>query len=61
MADDLLRLGLYWILPIVVLGSIVDIIQFSWILKRHWQRRQRRIRNQIMAELLFEQHKREKQ
>lgn len=44
-----------WILTIVVLGSLVDVFQFLWILKRVMRRIKQkiyhRVRKQIMEEM----------
>lgn len=55
MLNDLLnRLGPLVIL-IVVLGSIVDIVQFMWILKMGYSKVKERIYNQVRQELIGEE------
>lgn len=43
-----------YLLLIVVLGSLVDLIQFSWILKRRFRVIQTKYRNKVKRELLLE-------
>jgi hypothetical protein len=44
-----------YLLGLTAIGSIVDIIQFSWILKRGWRRVHRgyynRVRRDVLADL----------
>jgi hypothetical protein len=49
-----------YLLAIVVLGSLVDILQFSWIIKRRFRVIQTKYRNKIKRELLLEHYEKEK-
>lgn len=64
MADELLRIAksdslIFWGFVIMVFGSIVDIFQFSVLVKKHYQRWRRRIYNRAKDEAMFELMKRE--
>lgn len=45
-----------YLLMIVVLGSLVDLVQFSWILKRRFRVIRTKYRNKIKRELLLEHY-----
>lgn len=62
MADDLVSRASGWffylIVSIVVLGSLVDLIQFSWIIKKQMRRVRKRMYDRVRREILLEQHDR---
>jgi len=64
MIDDILIRGSTnipnWILAVLILGSVVDIAQFFWIVRRNWRRVRLRYRNHLKRQLLFEIHARDK-
>jgi hypothetical protein len=41
-----------WIILILLMGSIVDIFQFIWLLKRSYRRMKRLVYNRIRREIL---------
>lgn len=44
---------------VMFLGSLVDIYQFLWLIKRMKNRRKKRLREEIRAEILLELHQEE--
>lgn len=56
------RLGLFGLIitiifvSVMLMGSIVDIYQFLWRVKRHKKRRQRSLYNKIKSQVLMELH-----
>lgn len=42
---------------VVVIGSIVDIFQFTWLLKRAYVKAKRALYNRVRQELLLSQYK----
>ena len=57
MADDLLSHFpeyIPYLIAIMVLGSIVDIIQFSWIIRRNYRAWRKRMYNRAKQEVLNE-------
>jgi len=58
MADDLLMSSTQvpiWIIAVVFLGSVVDLFQFVWIVKRGYRKLKRQIYRKIKEELENEQ------
>jgi len=41
---------------VVIMGSVVDIVQFSWIVKKSYQAMKARMYDKIKKELLLEKH-----
>lgn len=58
VADDLIRLYGSWLFILVAFGSLIDILQFSWILKRRFRAMKNRYRNKLRKELLYEEFER---
>jgi hypothetical protein len=55
MIDNLLASNVSiptWILTFLVLGSVVDVFQFVWILKRAYRKIRRSVYNQIKKEIM---------
>jgi len=46
-----------WFAIIVVMGSFVDILQFSWIIKRGYFNLRERIRDNMRKDILLEEYK----
>jgi hypothetical protein len=64
MIDDILLNGGNipgWILILLVLGSSVDLVQFSWMIKRRWRKIRLANRHRIKRELLLEMHELQKE
>lgn len=57
------RLGIVGVIITIIfvgvmfIGSVVDIQQFWWRVRRHRQKRERAYRERVKAELLMEMHK----
>ena len=56
VADNLVQQYGSWLLLIVVFGSLVDLFQFSWIIKRHYLRYKRNLYNKIRREVLLTEY-----
>jgi hypothetical protein len=41
-----------WVIVILLIGSLVDIVQFIWIIKRTYRKAKRSIYNKIKKEIL---------
>ena len=44
------------IIPILIAGSLVDLFQFMWIVRRMLAKRRRALMEEAKRQLLFEQH-----
>jgi hypothetical protein len=55
MADDLIKNFGSWMLIVVFLGSFVDLVQCGWIVKRHMNKRRRRLEANIRAKIIVEE------
>lgn len=60
MVDDILKQFGSWMFIVVFIGSIVDLFQFSWIIKRQTKRFKRAIYAKVKREILMEQYLRGK-
>lgn len=56
MLDDFVRVYGNWMLLIVFMGSVVDLFQFSWILKRMYRGYKMRQFNRIKKKVLESQY-----
>ena len=54
MLDELLKRFSGVVVAIVVMGSIVDLFQFMWLLKRSVRRLKRMVYNKIKREIIEE-------
>jgi hypothetical protein len=57
MADELLRIAksdslIFFGFMIMVFGSVVDIWQFGYLMKRAWKKRERRLYERVRKEVI---------
>lgn len=65
MADELLRIAksdalIFWGFTIMVFGSMVDLYQFGWMMKRLMNKRRKRIYEEIRRQVIVDEHDRAK-
>lgn len=51
------KIGLQIVLGVMLLGSVVDLIQFSWLIRRWFARRKRALYMRAKADALVEIHR----
>ena len=56
MADELVKTYGSWLLLIVVFGSMVDIFQFMWIIRRYHKRWKRALYNKVKREIILTEY-----
>lgn len=55
MADNLIKDLGSWVILIICLGSLVDLFQFIWIVKRTYRKGKRALYNRIKREIQAEE------